>query len=65
MAEAKLCLSDGKGGPGCGAELKRASTPEAHLDHTHECSRRICASCGTTMSEHYPDCERPWLADAA
>lgn len=57
--DAKVCVADADG-QGCGAPLPRAGTPEAHLDHTHECPRRVCSSCGTTVGEHYPGCAEPW-----
>ena len=46
LSDVKLCVANKDGSfQGCGAPLPRAGTPEAHLDHTNECSKRICPSC--------------------
>lgn len=61
LSDVKLCVANKDGSfQGCGAPLPRAGTPEAHLDHTNECSKRICPSCSTAVGEHYPGCASPW-----
>lgn len=59
-----VCVSDGRGGGGCGAELKRAGSDQEHLDHEAECPRRRCSSCLTVTGLHFPGCSSPWLKAA-